>query len=118
MCAPRPPGPCHLAQADARIAGVIGAGTQARLQMEALAKVRPIERILVWARYGAKADACADDLTGRLGLEPIAANSAGRLVLEADVVTTTPARSVRASARLPAAAGPAAPPTIRSRCAT
>jgi ectoine utilization protein EutC len=83
----------HLARADARIAGVIGAGTQARLQMEALAKVRAIERILVWARDGAKADACADDLTARLGLEAIAVNSAERLVLEADaVVTTTPAR--------------------------
>jgi ornithine cyclodeaminase/alanine dehydrogenase-like protein (mu-crystallin family) len=36
----------HLAQADARVAGVIGAGVQARLQIEALAKVRPIERML------------------------------------------------------------------------
>jgi ectoine utilization protein EutC len=83
----------HLARHDARVAGVIGAGVQARLQMAALAKVRPLERILVWARDGAKADACADDLAGRLGLEAIAVNSAERLVLEADVVvTTTPAR--------------------------
>jgi ornithine cyclodeaminase len=83
----------HLARADARVAGVIGAGVQARLQMTALAKVRPIERMLVWARHGAKAEACADDLAGRLGIEAIAVNSAERLVLEADVVvTTTPAR--------------------------
>jgi ornithine cyclodeaminase len=83
----------HLAGEDARVAGVIGAGVQARLQMAALAKVRPLERILVWARDGAKADACADDLAGRLGLEAMAVNSIERLVLEADVVvTTTPAR--------------------------
>jgi ornithine cyclodeaminase len=83
----------HLARADARVAGVIGAGVQARLQMTALAKVRSIERMLVWARHGAKAEACADDLAGRLGIEAIAVNSAERLVLEADVVvTTTPAR--------------------------
>ena len=83
----------HLARADARIAGVIGAGVQARLQMEALAKMRPLERILVWARDGAKAEACADDLAGRLGIEAVAVSSAERLVLEADVVvTTTPAR--------------------------
>jgi ectoine utilization protein EutC len=78
----------HLARADARVAGVIGAGVQARLQMAALAKVRPIERILVWARDGAKADACADDLARRLDLDAIAVSSAERLVLEADVVVT------------------------------
>jgi ectoine utilization protein EutC len=83
----------HLARADARVAGAIGAGVQARLQMAALAKVRPVERILVWARDGAKADACADHLAGRLGLDAIAVSSAERLVLEADVVVTaTPAR--------------------------
>jgi ectoine utilization protein EutC len=83
----------HLARADARVAGVIGAGVQARLQMAALAQVRPLERILVWARDGAKAEACADDLADRLGLEAIAVGSVERLVLEADVVVaTTPAR--------------------------
>ena len=83
----------HLAREDARVAGVIGAGVQARLQMAALCKVRPIERILVWARDGAKADACADDLGQQLGLDAIAVSSAERLVLEADVVVTaTPAR--------------------------
>ena len=83
----------HLARHVARVAGVIGAGVQARLQLLALAKVRPLERILVWARDGAKADACADDLSEQLGLEAIADNGAERLVLEADVVVTaTPAR--------------------------
>jgi ornithine cyclodeaminase len=84
----------HLARADARVAGVIGAGVQARLQMAALAKVRPIERILVWARDGAKAEACAEDLARRLDVDALAVSSAERLVLEADVVVTaTPARA-------------------------
>jgi ectoine utilization protein EutC len=83
----------YLARKDARVAGVIGAGVQARLQILALAKVRPLERVLVWARDGAKADACADELAARLGAEAMAVNSPERLVLEADVVvTTTPAR--------------------------
>jgi ectoine utilization protein EutC len=83
----------HLARADARVAGVIGAGVQARLQMAALSKVRPLERVLVWARDGGKADACADDLARRLDLDAIAVSSVERLVLEADVVVTaTPAR--------------------------
>jgi ornithine cyclodeaminase len=84
----------HLARADAHTAGVIGAGVQARLQMAALAKVRPIERILVWARDGPKADACAEDLARRLDVDALAVSSAERLVLEADVVVTaTPARA-------------------------
>jgi ectoine utilization protein EutC len=84
---------CHLARADARVAGVIGAGVQARLQIASLLTVRPIERVLVWARDGGKADACADDLARRLGLDAIAVSSVERLVLEADVVVTaTPAR--------------------------
>lgn len=83
----------HLARDDARIAGVLGAGTQARLQIEALTLVRPIERVLVWARSFARAEACAEDLADRLGLEAEPVESAERLVLEADiVVTTTPAR--------------------------
>jgi ornithine cyclodeaminase len=84
----------HLARADARVAGVLGAGVQARLQIQALAMVRPIERVLVWARDGAKADTCADDLTRRLGLDVIPVQSAEKLVLESDVVVSaTPSRT-------------------------
>jgi ectoine utilization protein EutC len=84
----------HLARADARVAGVLGAGTQARVQIEALTLVRPIERVLVWARDAAKAEAYADQMAERLGLDVLPVASAERLVLEADVVvTTTPART-------------------------
>jgi ectoine utilization protein EutC len=84
----------HLAREDARVAGVLGAGVQARLQMLALAKVRPIERVLVWARDGARADAFADELTRRLGLDVVPLDSAEKLVLESDVVVSaTPART-------------------------
>ena len=83
----------HLAREDARVAGVLGAGVQARLQLEALTLVRPIARALVWARDGAKADAYADDMTRRLGLDVIPVESVEKLVLESDVVvTTTPSR--------------------------
>jgi ectoine utilization protein EutC len=84
----------HLAREDARIAGVLGAGVQARLQMLALAKVRSIERVLVWARDSAKADACARDLTQLLGLDAVPVDSAEKLLLESDVVVSaTPART-------------------------
>jgi ectoine utilization protein EutC len=84
----------HLARTDARIAGVLGAGLQARLQIEALKLVRPLERLLVWARADDKAEAYADEMAARLGIEVIPVASAERLVLEADVVvTTTPSRA-------------------------
>jgi ectoine utilization protein EutC len=84
----------HLARADAGIAGVLGAGTQARFQIEALTLVRPIERVLAWARDAGKAEAYADEIADRLGLDVLPVASAERLVLEADVViTATPARA-------------------------
>ena len=84
----------HLARGDARIAGVLGAGSQARAQLAALKLVRPIERVLLWARDPAKAEAAADRLAGELALDVLPVASTERLVLEADVVvTTTPART-------------------------
>jgi ornithine cyclodeaminase len=84
----------HLARADARVAGVLGAGSQAQVQIEALKLLRPIERVLLWGRDPAKAEAAADRMAERLGLDVLPVASAERLVLEADVVvTTTPART-------------------------
>ena len=84
----------HLARADAHIAGVLGAGSQAQVQIEALKLVRPIERVLLWGRDPAKAEAAADRMADRLALDVLPVASAERLVLEADVVVTaTPART-------------------------
>ena len=84
----------HLARADARVAGVLGAGSQAQVQIEALKLLRPIERVLLWGRDPAKAEAAADRMAERLGLDVLPVASAERLVLEADVVVTaTPART-------------------------
>jgi ornithine cyclodeaminase len=84
----------HLAPESARVAGIIGAGVQARLQLEALCLVRPIERAYVWSRSSERAEACAEDMLDRLGIDVIPVESVERLVLEADVVvTTTPARA-------------------------
>jgi ectoine utilization protein EutC len=82
----------HLAPKEVETAGVLGTGVQARLQIEAAHLVRPFVRVLVWGRDNTKAEACARDLSARLG---IAAEVAGaeRVVRESQlVVTTTPAR--------------------------
>ena len=80
----------RLARADARIAGIVGTGLQARLQLEALRLVRPVEQVLVWGRDPAKAEALARGLEAELGL-PVAAVPLERAVREADVVVTTTA---------------------------
>lgn len=82
----------HLAPERVKVAGVMGTGVQARLQMQAAHLVRPFERLLVWGRDAGKAQACADDLAAQLGIEARVAG-AEELVAESQlVVTTTPAR--------------------------
>jgi ornithine cyclodeaminase len=81
-----------LAPEDARVAGIIGAGVQARLQLRALALVRPLEAAVVWARDAVKAGAYASEMTTELGIPVRALGSARAVVDEAAViVTTTPA---------------------------
>jgi ornithine cyclodeaminase len=83
-----------LARREARSAGVLGAGVQARVQLEALKLVRKIERALVWARDPAKAEAFATTAGAALDLEIGIASSAMDLVRQTDiVVTTTPSRA-------------------------
>jgi ornithine cyclodeaminase len=83
----------RLSREDSRSAGIIGAGAQARLQLEALTLVRPIERALVWARRAEKAREYATDMSRRLGIEVSPAASAQQAVRESEViVTTTPSR--------------------------
>jgi ornithine cyclodeaminase len=45
---------------------VVGAGGQARFQIEALLGVRPVSRVVVWARRPEQAAACAADLSARV----------------------------------------------------
>ena len=80
----------HLARAGATTAGILGAGTQARVQLEALLLVRSIDRAVVWARRREQAVAFqrwADENLG-LRVEPVATPSEAAF---ADIlVTTTP----------------------------
>lgn len=83
----------HLAPGNVETAGVIGAGVQARLQIEAAHLVRPFSRVLVHARDPEKARACAGDLKESLGIAAETVAEPARLVAESQlVVTTTPAR--------------------------
>ncbi|MBK5928122.1 cyclodeaminase [Rhodobaculum claviforme] len=81
-----------LARADAATACILGAGVQARLQLRALALVRPLARAVVWARDPARAAAMATEASAQLGLPVRPEADARTAVAQADiVVTTTPA---------------------------
>ncbi len=79
----------HLAPEAANTACIVGAGTQARLQLQALCLVRPITRVSFWARDNAKAEATAREMAQLLGIEVTAASDLAVAVGEADVVVTT-----------------------------
>ncbi|MGN6537288.1 MAG: ectoine utilization protein EutC [Mesorhizobium sp.] len=82
----------HLARPDATVAAIFGAGMQARLQLEALKLVRPIEGACIWARDRLKAERTAAELREKLGIAVRAETDAARAVAGADIiVTTTPA---------------------------
>jgi ornithine cyclodeaminase len=83
----------HLAPREVTTAGVLGAGVQARLQIEAAHLVRPFKKVLVWARDAAKAAACAREIVAAIGTTAESTDDPAALVRDCQlVVTTTPAR--------------------------
>jgi len=81
-----------LARADASRAAILGAGMQARMQLQALALVRRLTGATVWARDAARARAFADEMTAALSIPVTAAATVDDATRDADiVVTTTPA---------------------------
>jgi ornithine cyclodeaminase len=82
----------HLSKQDARVVAVLGAGNQARYQLESLLLVRPFREARVWARRPERARACAEEMAARPGLPSgcrfAAAASVQEAVAGADIVVT------------------------------
>ncbi|MGY4157909.1 ectoine utilization protein EutC [Bradyrhizobium sp. USDA 4461] len=82
----------YLARRNASVAAVLGAGIQARLQLQALTLVRPIREARIWSRNVPRAETVAQELSVELGFpvtayaEPIMAVAGSDII-----VTTTPA---------------------------
>ncbi|EXI81510.1 MAG: ornithine cyclodeaminase [Candidatus Accumulibacter sp. BA-94] len=77
-----------LARPDATVAGVFGAGWQAEGHIEALAAVRPLQRVKVFARRADRLQAFCAGLSHRLGIEVSAAASPEEVVRGSDIVST------------------------------
>ena len=79
----------YLARADSRSAAILGAGVQAGLQLEALTLVRDIDSATIWARDITKAQARAEELCARLGIEVQACADVATATADADIIVTT-----------------------------
>ncbi len=79
----------YLSREDSKSAGIIGGGVQARLQLEALMLVRPIETVRIWARNDKQATKAAKELSKKLKISVAAVDTAEEAVDGADVVVTT-----------------------------
>jgi ornithine cyclodeaminase/alanine dehydrogenase-like protein (mu-crystallin family) len=78
----------YLARADAGALGVIGSGWQARSQVQAIARVRPVALVKVYSRTPERREAFAGEMVAELGAEVVAVDSAEAAVADADIVVT------------------------------
>ena len=83
----------RLARADSRVATICGCGRQGRAQLQALARVLPLERAYAVDADESVARAFSEELSAELGLDVRAATDLGAAVGASDVcVTCTPSR--------------------------
>ena len=78
----------YLANADARIAGIIGTGYQARTQLEAVAAVRSLERVRAFGRDAERRAQFCREMSARIGIEVEPIESGEKAVRGADIVVT------------------------------
>jgi alanine dehydrogenase len=84
----------HLARPDARVATIVGCGRQGRIQLAALARVRPLERAYAVDTDPAVAQRFAEETSARLALDVRPAGSAADVAPLSDIcVTCTPSRT-------------------------
>ncbi len=78
---------------DSKTAGIIGTGSQARLQLEALMLVRPIEHVMVYGRNKGKAEDFKAEMEEKFDIEIRIFPTISEIVEQSDiVVTTTPSK--------------------------
>jgi len=77
-----------MAREDARTAGIIGTGSQARTQLEAVACVRKLDRIRAYSRDAQRRERFASEMSERIGVNVTAVASAEEAVRGADIIVT------------------------------
>jgi alanine dehydrogenase len=86
----------HMARRDARVLGVIGTGRQARTQIEAITRARPIEEVRVFSRDQERRERFCREIKQEIKqtiksshkFDAIAAATAEQAVIDCDIVVT------------------------------
>ncbi|MGH2453298.1 MAG: ornithine cyclodeaminase family protein [Candidatus Rokuibacteriota bacterium] len=78
----------YLARADAGAVGILGTGVQARTQLQAIARVRPVALVKAYSRTPARREAFAEEMVDALGAEVVAVDSAEEAVADVDIIVT------------------------------
>lgn len=78
----------HMAREDAHDLGVIGTGSQARTQVQAIAAVRKLSRIRVFGRDPEKRARFAKEIEGLVRVRTEAVDSAEKAARDADIIVT------------------------------
>jgi alanine dehydrogenase len=77
-----------LARPDAKVVGIFGSGWQAQGQLEALARVRSLERVKVYSRTAEKVKKFCEKMRARLSIDVVPASSPEDAVKGSDIVVT------------------------------
>jgi alanine dehydrogenase len=77
-----------LARPDAKVVGIFGSGWQAQGQLEALARVRSLERVKVYSRTAEKVKKFCEKMRARLSIDVVPAASPEDAVKGSDIVVT------------------------------
>ncbi|RKX26007.1 MAG: ornithine cyclodeaminase family protein [Candidatus Zixiibacteriota bacterium] len=73
---------------DGQVAGIFGAGVQAKMQLWAMAEARKLSRAVVYDVEKNAVDKFIDEMGSKLGLEIVRTDSADTLLEQADIVCT------------------------------
>ena len=84
----------HLSNPESSNVGIIGAGIQAKMQLEALLLVRNIKSAYVWSRNSKKTNTFVENLKGKINIKINACESPEETVNSSEIlITTTPSKS-------------------------
>jgi alanine dehydrogenase len=78
----------YLARDNARVAGIIGTGYQARTQLEAVAAVRRLEKVRAFGRDPERRAKFCREMSARIGIEVEPVDSGEIAIRAADIVVT------------------------------
>ena len=84
----------HLSNPDSSNVGIIGAGIQAKMQLEAILLVRKIKSAYVWSRNSEKTKTFVENLKGKINIKIHICKSPEETInLSEILITTTPSKS-------------------------